>query len=150
MADRLDWKLTPARANFLPNSLPQWQPFPDTNSALTRLASKFRLGLLSNIDNDLIAETCRYFPVKFDLIITAEEVRSYKPAPGHFRAGLARTPKNRWLHAAQSYYHDVTAARALDIPVVWVNRKDEAIEPGNVEPDDEVRDLAGLAELLGV
>src|SRR6266511_3508380 len=56
VAKRLGWSLAKERAGFLANSLPGWQPFPDTNPALERLAAAgYTLGILSNVDDDLLA-----------------------------------------------------------------------------------------------
>jgi 2-haloacid dehalogenase/putative hydrolase of the HAD superfamily len=148
VAKYFDWPLTPEHARGLADSLPSWQPFPDTNPALERLVSAgYRLGILSNVDDDLLAGTLRHFTVPFDLLVTAQQVRSYKPAPGHFETARRRIGESRWLHAAQSYFHDVVPCRALGIPVAWVNRK---AEPGHAEtrPDLEIRTLAGLADAL--
>jgi 2-haloacid dehalogenase/putative hydrolase of the HAD superfamily len=150
VAARLGWKLELERSSFLAASLPEWQPFPDTNSALERLARRFRLGVLSNVDDDLIAQTRRHFTVDFDLIITAQQVRSYKPSHAHFKRALARLEGKRLLHAAQSYFHDVVPSSALGIPVAWVNRKDEPSDTGGPLPTYEVRSLIELADLLGV
>ncbi len=86
-AERLDWLLPADRSGFLAESLGNWTPFTDTNKALERLHGLgYRLGILSNIDDDLFAATTRHFTVEFDLVITAQQVRSYKPAHGHFEA----------------------------------------------------------------
>jgi 2-haloalkanoic acid dehalogenase type II len=133
---------------FLPQSLPGWKPFADTNPALERLrAAGYRLGILSNVDDDLLAETRRHFTVDFDLIITAQQVRSYKPAPGHFLAAKERIGSARWLHAAQSNFHDIVPVNAMSVPTAWVNRRGQTPLPGGT-PTYEVRDMAGLADLL--
>jgi 2-haloacid dehalogenase/putative hydrolase of the HAD superfamily len=148
MADRLGWRpLTRKGARFFPESLASWRPFPDVNPALERLAAAgYRLGILSNVDDDLLQATLRQFTVEFDLLVTAEQVRSYKPAHGHFLEARRRLEGARWLHAAQSYVHDVEPAVALGIPVAWVNRKGE--RAGVAQPTVEVSDLAGLADWL--
>lgn len=143
-AARLGWEISLDRARFLAASLPDWQPFPDTNPALERLAKKYRLGILSNVDDDLIAATLRHLAVRFDFIVTAEQVKSYKPAPAHFREAIARG--GRLLHAAQSYFHDVLPALELGIPVAWINRKRE--RRGGPPPTYELSDLVELANLL--
>jgi len=148
-AGRLGWKLYSERAGFLAESLVTWKPFRDTNTALERLANEYRLGILSNVDDDLLAATRQHFTVDFDLVVTAQQVRSYKPGLAHFKEAIARADKMRLLHAAQSYFHDVVPASKLEIPVVWVNRKDEHIEQGGPTPTHEVRDLAELTDLLG-
>jgi 2-haloacid dehalogenase/putative hydrolase of the HAD superfamily len=145
---RLGWALPDKRAGFLADSLPDWQPFPDTNPALTRLAAAgYGLGILSNVDDDLLAGTLRHFGVTFDLLVTAEQVRSYKPAPGHFHAARRRIGGRRWLHAAQSLFHDVTPAQSLGIPVAWVNRKNE-LGPNESDAVRKFRTLLELAEWL--
>lgn len=147
-ASRLGWSLAPNRAAFLAESVRNWPPFPDTNPALEVLRKLgYRLGVLSNIDDDLLAGTLEHFSVEFDLVVTAEQVRSYKPAHPHFVAARDRLRGQRWLHAAQSYFHDIVPARELDIPVVWVNRKGES-PSGDARPDGEVASLESLGKWL--
>jgi len=149
VARRIGWELTRERARFLADSLPDWKPFPDTNPALVELSSAgCRLGILSNVDDDLLGQTRRHFPVPFDLVVTAQQVRSYKPARGHFLEAGRRLEGARWLHAAQSWYHDVVPARGLGIPVAWINRKAER-PSGEASPDVELRNLTEFADWLG-
>src|SRR5438094_334979 len=120
------------------------RPFSDTNDALSALAAAgCRLGILSNVDDDLIAETRKHFSVAFDFVITAQQVRSYKPSPGHFTAARERIGAARWLHAAQSNFHDVVPCNALGIPTAWINRKRETALAGGM-PTHEFHDLAAL------
>jgi len=142
------WPLTGTQAGFLADSLPDWQPFADTNPALTRLvAAGYRLGILSNVDDDLLAGTRRHLTVTFSLLVTAQQVRSYKPAPGHFTTARNQIGARRWLHAAQGYFHDVEPAVAHRIPVAWINRKGER-PTGAAHPDREFRTLIELADWL--
>jgi len=148
VANSLGWPLAFERGTFLVNSLAFWKPFPDTNAALERLrGAGYRLGILSNVDDDLLRATRRHFTVDFDPIVTAQQVHSYKPAPAHWRVARERIGEARWLHAAQSNFHDVVPANALGLATAWVNRRGEAALPGGT-PTHEVRDLAGLADLL--
>jgi 2-haloalkanoic acid dehalogenase type II len=148
VAARVGWRLADNRAAFLAESLPRWPAFPDTNPALERLAAAgYRLGILSNVDDDLLADTRRQFTAPFDLLVTAQQVGSYKPAPGHFAMARERLGTGRWLHAAQSYFHDIRPARALAIDHAWINRKGERpTDEGRA--DQEFRDLASLAGWL--
>ena len=148
VAARLGWSLHADRTAFLAESLPRWPTFPDTNPALQRLAAAgYALGILSNVDDDLLAATLRRLQVEFELLVTAERVRSYKPAREHFLDARRRVGDRRWLHAAQSHFHDVTPAVELGIPVAWINRT--ASPPGGpARADREVHDLAELADWL--
>lgn len=148
IADRLGWSLSDERAAVLAESLPTWEPFEDTNPALRRLADAgHELGILSNVDDDLLSGTLRQLSVRFDILVTAEQLRSYKPAHAHFVEARRRLGKRRWLHAAQSHFHDVVPARELGVPVAWVNRKSE-ICAGDVRPDHELRTMTDLADWL--
>jgi 2-haloalkanoic acid dehalogenase type II len=148
IAARLGWPLPAGREDFLPASLPSWRPFPDTNRGLMRLASAgYRLGILSNVDDELLAWSRRHFLARFDPVVTAEQVGSYKPAPGHFTEARARIDGARWLHAGQSYFHDMVPARALGIPVAWVNRHGEPAPDGK-PPDHMFPTVAALADWL--
>ena len=102
-----------------------WLPFPDTVRALHELQKRYKLVVISNIDNDLFAETRKHLGVEFDGVITAEQARSYKPSLNNFQMALralAISP-DRLLHVGQSVYHDVVPARSLGISTVWVNRR---------------------------
>jgi FMN phosphatase YigB (HAD superfamily) len=148
-ARRLGWFLSPERAASLADSLPGWRPFDDTNPSLERLsAAGYRLGILSNVDDDLLTGTGRNFSVRFDLLVTAEQVGSTKPAHGHFLAARKRIGTARWLHAAQSAFHDIAPARSPAIPSAWVNRKGQATFP-EATPDIQVRTLSELVDRLG-
>ncbi|MFQ5703990.1 MAG: HAD family hydrolase [Gemmatimonadales bacterium] len=147
-ARRLGWALEISEAGFLAESLPDWPVFEDTNGALEQLKDAgHRLGILSNVDPDLLERTLEHFTVSFDLLVTAADVESYKPALPHFARAKTLIGNKRWLHAAQSYFHDIVPASGLGIPVVWVNRKGER-PAGAVRPDGEVGNLRGLVEWL--
>lgn len=140
----------PDRASeVLAKQLPSWRSFPDTNPALERLASRYQLGILSNVDNDLIAGTLKNFTVPFDLVITAEQVKSYKPRLKHFEKAREMIGEKKWLHVASSVYHDIEPALKLNIPAVWVNRRNSR-EGRNyrVRLAREVETLTQLADWL--
>jgi 2-haloacid dehalogenase/putative hydrolase of the HAD superfamily len=149
VATRLGWSLSDARVTFLAESLPRWTPFPDTNAALERLVEAgYSLGILSNIDDDLFAATRRHLTVPFDMVVTAQQVRSYKPGHAHFETARERLGRRRWLHAAQSYFHDVVPAATQGVPVAWINRHGEPLRPGGPVPEREFTTLTGLADWL--
>jgi 2-haloalkanoic acid dehalogenase type II len=109
-AAELGWPMDAATAAQFAASLPSWPRFADTNPALERLAAHYRLGILSNVDDELLAETRAHFGVPFQNIVTAEQVQAYKPSHAHFLAARERIGGLRWLHAAQSSFHDIAPA----------------------------------------
>jgi len=151
IAKRMEWSLEPSRSGFLPDSVQRWKPFKETNIQLAKLAKKYKLGLLSNIDDKLLGQTRRHIPTDFDLVVTAQQVRSYKPDAAHFNECARRVGgKKGWVHVASSYYHDVEPCVKLKIPVIWVNRHKETLDAGQRKPTAEVPNLREAAKLLGI
>ena len=159
-ADRFNFQPSSVELNSLHESVENWLPFTDTVPALRQLKKRYKLAVISNIDDDLFAETHKLLEVEFDAVITAQQAGSYKPSVNNFQIALRALSisPEQLLHAAQSIYHDVVPARSLGISTAWVNRKSArpgigAVRPSN-EPaskqraDLEVADLAGLAAKL--
>jgi 2-haloalkanoic acid dehalogenase type II len=109
-------------------SLRTWEPFPDTLAALKYLKSHFKLFVLSNVDNESFSYTARRLGVRFDGIMTAEDIGSYKPNLRNFEYMLGRLQsqgieKSRILHVAQSLVHDHLPARELGLASCWIDRQ---------------------------
>ncbi|TMK41290.1 MAG: haloacid dehalogenase [Actinobacteria bacterium] len=150
IAKRLKWPLEPSRSGFLPDSVPAWKPFRETKPALERTAKKYNVGLLSNIDDKLLGQTRRHLPMDFDLVVTAQQVRSYKPDSAHFTECARRIGgKKGWVHVASSYYHDVEPCLKARVPVIWVNRKKEKLESNQRKPTAVVPNLREAVKLVG-
>jgi 2-haloacid dehalogenase len=155
-AARLDFALTQTEAEALAGSVPAWRPWPDTVAALERLATRYRLAIISNIDDDLFQATQQYLPMEFSAVTTAQQARCYKPGLEVFRLALGKTgmAEGRILHVGQSIYHDVLPAKSLGLATVWVNRPSPragigAVKPAAGQADLEVPDVATLARLAG-
>ncbi len=151
-ADRFHFQANTAEICSLHESVRAWPPFVDTVPALRELQKRYKLVVISNIDDDLFKETRKRLDVEFEGVITAEQARSYKPSIKNFQMALRTLTlsPDRLLHAAQSIYHDVVPARSLGISTVWVNRKSArpgigAVRASAGQPDLEVPDLASLA-----
>jgi 2-haloacid dehalogenase len=145
---------SPTELRSLHESVPAWPPFPDTVAALQKLQQRYQLAVISNIDDDLFAETRKHLGVEFAGVITAQRARSYKPSLNNFRLALRTlgVEPSHLLHAGQSVYHDVIPAQSLGITAVWVNRRSArpgvgAVRPASGHPDLEVPDVASLAAL---
>ena len=151
---RLGFQPDAVDISALSESVPSWPPFSDTAEALRRLKKRYWLAIISNIDDDLFAETRKHLGVDFDAVITAEQACSYKPSPRNFELALGALaiPRDRLLHVGQSIYHDIIPAQSLGLSTVWVNRKSArpgigAVRAAEGRPDLEVPDLATLAAL---
>lgn len=137
-------------------SVKDWPAFPDSAAALQALKRKYKLAIISNIDDDLFVFSGQRLQVQFDWVVTAQQARSYKPALTNFRLAFARIglPPHKILHVAQSLYHDIAPAKSLGLSTVWVNRRHGregfgATPPAQAQPDLEVPDLQALARQMG-
>ena len=133
-------------------SVGDWPAFPDSAAALALLATKFRLGVITNCDTDLFARSNARLGVQFDWVITAQQLGSYKPNPRNFELALEQIggPRSRHLHVAQSLYHDHVPAQALGLTTVWIDRRQGrpgtgATPPAAARPDFVFRDMASFA-----
>jgi 2-haloacid dehalogenase len=139
----------------LPESLQNWKPWPDTIEALRQLQKRYRLWIISNVDDDLFAATQPMLGVNFDGVVTAQLATAYKPSLKIFKLALNRigVPPAHILHVGQSIYHDVIPAQALGLSAVWVNRPSArsgvgAVKRAEGHPDLEVSSLAELAATI--
>ena len=152
-AAHFDLAVSGEEADGLAELIRGWQAFPDTVPALQRLKQRYKLAVLSNIDDDLFALTAPKLGVELDCVVTAQQVQSYKPSLRNFETLLQRLPieRTRLLHVAESLYHDVVPARSLGIATVWVNRRQNkpaaATKLVSAKPDLEVPTVGALAEL---
>lgn len=147
----LGFETSVAEAARFAASVTAWPAFPDAPAALRALGARYRLAIVSNVDDDLFASSAARLGIAFDEVVTAQQVRSYKPAHAHFHEVLRRLdlPTERVIHVAQSLYHDIAPARALGIATVWVNRRaggagGGATAPSDARPHLEVPDLRTL------
>jgi 2-haloacid dehalogenase len=141
-----------AGANF-GGSVADWPAFPDSGAALARLKTRFRLGVITNCDDDLFAASNRRLGVEFDWIVTAQSVGSYKPSLRNFTTAFERLglPRDRVLHVAQSLFHDHVPAAELGLSSVWIDRRHGlagagATPPAEAHPDATFRDMASFAD----
>ena len=150
VAKELGWELESSRAQFLPDSVPRWMPFRETNAQLERFAKKFETGVLANIDDKLLGATRRHFRTDFDLVVTAQQVRSYKPDEAHFKECARRIEKRKknWVHIASGYESDVEPCVKQKVAVIWVNRHGQKLEQGQKKPTAEVKTFRDAAKLL--
>jgi 2-haloacid dehalogenase len=133
----------------LAESVPNWPVFTETRPALEKLAQGSKLAIISNIDNDIIEKTRSNIGVSFQLTVTAQDARAYKPSTKPFelaRKKLGCKPSDV-LHVSSGFRYDIPPARELGFRTAWVNRKHEE-RPSKQRADYEFENLAQLAEAL--
>ena len=132
------------RPSPLPASLPRWIAFAEVPAALRALQTGGRrIAILSNVDRDLIATSIPKLGVTPDLVVTAEDVGSYKPATGHWVrfAELTGASTADTVHVGASQYHDMVPAAALGYRTVFIDRHAETL---TTAPTRVLRDLSRL------
>jgi 2-haloacid dehalogenase len=131
------------------SSMGHWRPFPDTRAALLALQKIVRVALITNTDDQIIAQTQKTLGVTFDEIITAEQAGAYKPAHRGFQLARERLqlPESDIWHAGFGFKYDIVPATELGLKTVWVNRQGEA-RPLPVKETFLVGDLRTLVYLI--
>jgi 2-haloacid dehalogenase len=148
-AEEIGWDIEQSRAQFLPDSVARWQPFREVNAATDRLKGRYDIGIISNVDDKLLGISRQHLRTELDLVVTAQQVRSYKPDPTHFKECARRIGgKKGWLHIGASYETDIAPCLKMNVPVIWVNRHGEKLE-GRKAPDATVKNLRDAAAKLG-
>ena len=153
--ERFGFQVSSDDRHMMVESVGQWPAFSDAVESLSRLATRFRLVVLSNIDDDLFAGSSRRLGNPFHTVITAEQVGSYKPSLVNFRYAIDTLGGDpaRIVHVAQSLYHDIGPAKKLGLQTVWVNRRlgregPGATPPAEAQPDLEFPSLAAFADYV--
>ena len=157
------YETTPAMDDRFGDFVPYWPAFPDSADALRRLAERFRLVILSNVNRDGFAASEARLGTGFDAIYTAEDIGSYKPNHENFRHMLAAleadhaTPSEAILHVAQSLFHDIEPARHFGMQTAWIDRQNlagggswgaTAKTAGMPEPDATFPTLMAFADAV--
>jgi 2-haloacid dehalogenase len=133
-ADEIGLRVSESDARRLPDAWGTQPVFADVEPMLAALRQAgCRLAVLTNCDDDLFEQTHRAFRERFDLVVTAERVRDYKPSPTHFRyfqRSTGATP-SQWVHVACSWYHDIAPARGTGARTVWLDRDRTGEDPAS-------------------
>lgn len=151
LAGRFNLSISPSETHTLALSIGNWAAFPDTVDALCEFEKRFKIAIISNIDDDLFARTAPHLAVQFNAIVTAEQAQCYKPAPEIFELAVQRlgvTP-SCILHVAEGPT-EIPPARRLGMRTVWVRRYGRSAKWLTESPDLEVPDLSSLVSLMNI
>ena len=152
VARELGFEPSDAQVSTFSGSVAEWPAFPDSSAALERLGQRFRLGVITNCDDDLFAASNARLGVDFDWVVTAAQAGGYKPGLKGFELAFARidVPRERILHVAQSLFHDHVPAKSLGLTTVWIDRRHDkpgsgATPPAQATPDARFPSMAAFA-----
>jgi 2-haloacid dehalogenase len=128
-----------------------WGPFPEVPPVLERLRQHCQLAIITNSDDDIMAENVRRIGVPIDYVITAQQAGAYKPSLATFSYALKQVgcAPAEILHVAQGFEYDIVPAHALGWNRVWINRYGKTGDPA-YGPYQELPDLSTLPEALGI
>jgi 2-haloacid dehalogenase len=153
VAAELGFAPTDAEVAAFAAAVADWPAFSDSREALARLKARYRLGVITNCDDDLFAASNGKLGVEFDWVVTAQQVGAYKPDERVFHVAFERLglPRERILHVAQSLFHDHVTAKRLGLATVWIDRRagragSGATPVADATPDATFRDLASFAD----
>ena len=160
LGEQLGTFVSQHEAQRLAISVPEWPAFDDSHDALVALGKRHQLIVLSNVDRASFAGSNRRLDVRFDKILTAQDVGAYKPSPRSFEvlletARAMEVAEGRLLHVAQSLFHDHVPAQAAGLPTVWINRRHARggwgatpPPPTEVTPNWEFPSMAAFAQAV--
>lgn len=124
--------------------------FPDVRGALEELRERFATGMVSNSDNYPLLALLKREGVDFEVIVTSETARCYKPNPRIFRFALKAMGRKASdsVYVGDTPWTDFPGARELGIMPVWINRKGRKLGPGEPSPDLEIGTLESLGKAI--
>jgi 2-haloacid dehalogenase len=118
--------------------------FPDVADSLMRKQAA-RAGILSNGSPDMLEPLVRHSGLKFDAVMSVDEVKIFKPAPAAYQMAVERfgVPKEK-IGFVSSNFWDAAGAKSFGFTVYWINRAGVAPERLGFQPDRMVKSLAAL------
>ncbi|SJZ90122.1 2-haloacid dehalogenase [Enhydrobacter aerosaccus] len=123
--EELKLAYAPEDIEILTGSISRMPPFPEVVETLGALRQQgFRLCIISNTDDDIIAGNVAQMGGHIDRVITAQQAQAYKPsrqifAYAHRALGVT---KDDVVHICASPHLDLVAARDIGFRAVWIDR----------------------------
>ena len=127
----------------------QAKTYPETREVLDRIDG-LRRGVVSNADDDFLKDILSRNGLRFDVVVTSEAARAYKPRPRSFELALEAldAEPSQVIHVGDSLTADIGGAKRIGIRTIWVNRTGVRRGPGDPRPDFEVSSLREVPEIL--
>lgn len=142
-----------AASDLLRQRLAEATAYADTHAVLAALkdGGSYRLALLSNADDDFLRPClARNRLDAFEVVLSSEDARSYKPNRTIFQrlAQVLGLEPAAIVYVGDSPRTDIVGARRAGLRAVWVNRYGQTWPEGVPPPELQVHDLDELLKLL--
>jgi 2-haloalkanoic acid dehalogenase type II len=140
-----------ADADLLTSSIGRMPPFPEVVATLGRFkAAGFKLAIISNTDDAIIAGNVAQLGGFIDRVITAEQAGAYKPSQQTFQHAWKTLGigMDDLVHICASPHLDLVAARGLGFRAIWVDRGTGRKPLSDYRPNATVPTLDKVPELF--
>jgi 2-haloalkanoic acid dehalogenase type II len=126
--------------------------FPETAQALKAIQKNWRTAVLSNADDNFLLPNLEHLSLDFEVVLSSEGARSYKPNPDLFLEMLRRLGVNpeETVYVGDQQLEDVQGALGVGINAIWINRRGAALDPQLPKPACQISSLLELPGLLPV
>ena len=119
--------------------------FPEVPAALERLPLK--RAILSNGSPDMLEPLVRNSGLRFDAVLSVDELRVYKPAPQVYELALRRLGvAKEAIGFVSSNCWDAAGAKSFGFTVFWINRANAPVDGLGAAPDRQIAHLGELAD----
>ena len=141
----LGLELSVERMEALLSEYLRLEPFPEVPAALEHL--KMKRAILSNGSPDLLDPLVRNSGLRFDAVLSVDELKIYKPAPQVYELAVRRlnVAKER-IGFVSSNCWDALGAKSYGFKVYWINRGGAPIDRLGFMPDAQLKSLADLPD----
>lgn len=139
--EALKLALDQTRANALMDEYLKLAAYPDVPAALQRLAGR-KLAILTNGSPDMIEPLVKHSGLKFDAVLSVDELKIFKPAPEVYQLAVARLGvAKEQIGFVSSNCWDALGAKSFGLRVFWINRSKAPVDRLGFQPDAIVGSL---------
>jgi 2-haloalkanoic acid dehalogenase type II len=123
--------------------------FPDVHRALGVLRQRFSVAVVANADHDFLTDCLSKNALEFDVVVDSESMRCYKPDSAIFHEACHRlsVEPDRCVMVGDTPGTDISGARRVGMPSVWINRLAAKWPHRMAPPDAVITNLSELATL---
>jgi 2-haloacid dehalogenase len=140
--EALGLELSAARMDGLMAEYLKLSVFPDVPGTLKELGKK--QAILSNGSPDMLLPLVKHSGLRFDAVISVDELKVFKPAPAVYELAVKQLHTSRIAFVSSNCW-DALGAKSYGFSVYWINRLKAPIDQLGFKPDAV---LTSLNEIL--